>query len=104
MEHTFVHETSRDDDGSLRVRAAPDGDVDEAQRSWQAVSHLDARYPIDFIDAFLKSLPVTMIVAYVQQDNPLMMVHRLGGGIPATGGGGIESQIRFLIAPRLEVD
>ena len=96
----FSHETSKDEDGSLRVRAVADGDsnleeVDELRPDFEGL------FPVEKIDAFIKILPCRMITAAVMQGMPLMMTHRLGAGHSTTGD---DSHIRFLIAPINEGD
>lgn len=91
----FSHETSRDEDGSLRVRAVADGEAslfdEDDTPEYQGV------FPVDKIEAFTKVLPCRMIVATVTQGMPLMMTHQLGGGIAAPAAN--NSMVRFLIAP-----
>lgn len=91
----FAHETSRDEDGSLRVRAVADGDASMFEDDDGA--EYEAMFPVEKLEAFIKVLPCRMIVATVQQSMPLMMTYTLGGGI-ATGEAN-NSSVRFLIAP-----
>lgn len=101
-ETQFLHETSRDEDGSLRVRAAADGEYDLEDVAEHMTPKFQGLYPVDRVDAFVKILPVNMIVASVMQNMPILMTHRLGGGIASTGSD--DSHIRFLIAPINEGD
>ncbi len=87
----FAHPTSRDDDGSVRVRAASDGsesvfDTDDLEPDF------DGTFAIDKISAFVKPFAGRMIVAAVKQDTPLMLSQKLGGVNDPV------SQVRFLIA------
>lgn len=97
----FFHETSRDEDGSLRVRAVADGDaglVDD-----DAVPEYEAIFPVEKINAFIKILPCRMVVGTLKQGMPLMMTHKLGGGV-ASASTTDDSSVRFLIAPVNETD
>ena len=93
----FCHETSRDEDGSLRVRAAADGGND-IQDEEEGEPVFEGVYPVEKIDAFIRILPCRMVVAKVMKSMPLMMTHSLGGGSDDS------SHIRFLIAPINEDD
>ena len=95
----FSHETSRDEDGSLRVRAVADGEINMFEE--QDKTEYEAVFPVDKLEAFVKILPCRMIVATVTQGMPLMMTHTLGGGITAAKN---NSSVRFLIAPINEDD
>lgn len=97
----FSHETSRDEDGSLRVRAVADGDVDLFEEE-SRVPKYEALFPVDKMEAFVKILPCRMIVATATQGMPLMMTHTLGGGIASANNN--PSTVRFLIAPINEND
>lgn len=93
----FCHETTKSEDGSLIVRAAPDGketlfDFDDDEPTF------DGTFPIEKIDAFVKNLPVRMLVAKIHNNMPLMLTHKLG---PAEGD---ESYVRFLVAPKNDDD
>ena len=50
--------------------------------------------PIEKIDAFVKNIPVRMIVAKLKNGMPLMLTHHLGSGEDE------ESHVRFLVAPK----
>lgn len=97
----FCHETSRDDDGSLRVRAVADGETniieDAVDPEYEAV------FPVEKMNAFIRVLPCRMIVATIKQGMPLMMTYRLGGGI-ASSAATDESSVKFLIASINESD
>ena len=87
----YCHETHRNEDGSLVVRAATDGTDDLFDTSEPAA--VDQIYPLDKIDAFAKNMPTKMLVARVKQGLPIMFTHELGG---VSDG---RSFIRFLVAP-----
>lgn len=98
----FSHETSKDEDGSLRVRAVADGDM-HLEEDVDVTPEFEGLFPVEKIDAFIKILPCRMIIAQVMQGMPLMMTHKLGGGV-AGNSATEESRIRFLIAPINEGD
>lgn len=88
---TFCHETSKDEDGSLVVRAAPDG----SDRLFEVDANdliFDSMFPISKIDAFVKTVPTRMLTAKLSSGIPLMLTHQLGGIDD-------ESHIHFLVAP-----
>jgi hypothetical protein len=94
-EQGFLNQVTRDEDGSLRVRAVGDScdEHDAARRLCErATVHFDAAFNVDRIESFLKNLPTRMLLADVGQGMPMMLKHDIGGG---SG----ESCIRFLIAP-----
>lgn len=93
----FCHETTRDEDGSLVVRAAPDGSDDLFDTSGTDPT-FEGVYPIEKVEAFIKSLPCRMLGAKVQSDLPLMLSHTLGGASDDS------SHVRFLVAPVNEDD
>jgi len=93
----FSHETSRDEDGSLVVRAAPDG-ADTLFEPQTADTVFDGMFPISKIDAFVKTIGTRMLTAKLQQGIPLMLTHRLGGAEDET------SHIHFLVAPVNDVE
>ena len=95
----YLHEPSRDEDGSMRVRAVADGEDDWEEPDDDPV--FEGVYYRDKIDAFVKILPCRVVLAVVKQGMPLMMTHRLAGGMVATSD---TSEIRFLIAPINEND
>lgn len=97
----FSHETSRDEDGSLRVRAVADGETDLVEDD--TPPEYEALFPVEKINAFIKILPCRMITATIKQGMPLMMTHKLGGGV-ASSNPADDSQVRFLIAPINETD
>ena len=92
----FSHETAREEDGSLRVRAAADGEApvwngDDEKAEYEAV------FPVHLLEAFIKILPHRMVAAMVTPGKPLMISHTLGGGIVSSTKS--DSTVRFLIAP-----
>lgn len=96
-EQNFFNETSKDEDGSRRVRACGDG-----EESWQLAllnnePHFDNVFTIERIDSFIKTLPnLRMVEASLKQNMPILLTHNLCGG---SGGVDTQSVIRFLIAP-----
>jgi hypothetical protein len=93
---TFCHETSKDEDGSLIVRAAPDGS--ETLFDVEAKDVIfDSTFPISKIDAFVKTIPTRMLTAKLNSGIPLMLTHQLGGVDD-------ESHIHFLVAPVNDMD
>jgi hypothetical protein len=89
---SFCHEVSKDEDGSMIVRAATDSeqtlfDVDETVPTYEGI------FPVDKVAGFIKPLQCRMLVAKVKPDMPIMFVHTLGGATDDV------SHIRFLIAP-----
>ena len=99
----FIHETQQDEDGSIITRAAASGDAVKLPDSTvleDATPQFSNIFPVDKIEAFVKILPCKMVTAQVRQDRPLMMTHRLGGGLLNKGDN--VSAIRFLIAPITE--
>ena len=97
----FSHETSRDEDGSLRVRAVADGEADMVEGD--SAPEYEALFPVERINSFIKILPCRMITATIKQGMPLMMTHKLGGGITSSNASD-DSQVRFLIASINEDD
>lgn len=95
----FCHDTAHNDDGSIIVRAAADGseDVFCIPNDPDCLA-FEGKFPMEKIDAFIKSLPCRMIVAKVRNGIPLMLTHNLGGT------GNDTSHIRFLVAPITEGD
>lgn len=98
----FSHETSRDEDGSLRVRAVADGETDMVEDD--VAPEYEAVFPVEKINSFIKILPCRMIVATIKQGMPLMMTHKLGGGASSSSTSADDSQVRFLIASINEND
>lgn len=92
----FCHETQRAEDGSLTVRAAIDGEVDDDD-TMGSTPAFDGVFPVDKIEAFVRILPVRMIRAQVQNAMPLVFEHELGGGM--LGNASVKSSIKFVIAP-----
>lgn len=89
---SFCHEVSKDEDGSMIVRAATDSvqtlfDVDDVEPTYEGI------FPVDKVAGFMKPLQCRMLVAKVKQDMPIMFNHMLGGATDNV------SHIRFLIAP-----
>ena len=97
----FSHETSRDDDGSLRVRAVADGETDMVEDD--STPEYEALFPVEKINSFIKILPCRMITATIKQGMPLMMTYRLSGG-GSSSAEADDSQVRFLIASINEND
>ena len=88
----FCHEVSKDEDGSMVVRAANDSesgtdDTDDMDRAYEGI------FPVDKVAGFVKPLQCRMIVAKAKQDMPIMFSHYIGG---STGEG---SHVHYLIAP-----
>lgn len=90
----FMHESPTDEDGSRVVRAVADGDEPLMEEVEDAV--FDAKYPIEKIDAFVRTLSTRMVMAKVMEGMPLMLTHNLGPTDEES------SYIRFLIAPSTE--
>ena len=90
----FCHTTTRDTDGSIIVRAAPDGGDDLFDISGAELKFNHA-FPVDKIDAFLKPLQSKQLKAKVKKGMPLLLAHEFSSGTN-------ESWIRFLIAARSE--
>jgi hypothetical protein len=93
-EQKFCNEMTKHEDGSLIVRAAADGLNEELFDTEEDESVFEGIFPIEKIDAFVKNIPVRMIVAKVQNGMPLMLTHNLGAGEDE------ESHVRFLVAPK----
>ena len=93
-EQKFCNETARGDDGSLVVRAAPDG-IDELFDLEDAEPIFEDVYPIEKVNAFvsLKNLHVGMLLAKASKGMPLMLTHSLNGVSDDS------SHVRFLVAP-----
>ena len=97
----FCHDTHRDGDGSVTVRATPssaEGAVEVECFDTEGITpQYDQMFPVDKLDAFAKNIPSRMIVAKIEPKLPLMLVHVLGCDM--------ESQIRLLVAPKhTEID
>lgn len=91
----FCHEVSKDEDGSMVVRAAADdcaGGVMSMDQWTEELCVYNQVFPIDKIDAFVKSLNCRHIVAKVKKQLPLLFTHSLGGANDDT------QHIRFLVA------
>ena len=92
-EQKYCNEMTKHEDGSLIVRVAADGPNEELFET-ENESVFDGIFPIEKIDAFVKNIPVRMIVAKVQNGMPLMLTHNLGTGDDD------RSHVRFLVAPK----
>lgn len=93
-EEIFFNEMTRHEDGSLIVRASPDG-LDEQPCDMQENECVfEGVFQIEKIDAFVKNIPVRTIDARVQSGMPLMLTHKLAAGDDE------QSHVRFLVAPR----
>ena len=95
----FCHVATRDEDGSLRVRVATDGDANNPHLEMKddecVYEHV---FHVDKINNFIKPLPCRMIIGKVHQGYPLMLTHALGGTNDDS------SHVRFLVAPIREDD
>lgn len=91
----FCNEMTRDEDGSVIVRAVVDGNEELFDTQDSAV--FEGIFPIEKIDAFVKNLQVRMLVAKVENNMPLMLTHNLAPE-------GDDSHVRFLVAPKTEDD
>jgi hypothetical protein len=89
FQQKFCHETTKNTDGSLLVRAAPDGnDCFDGSTPETKVFH--GCYPIDRIEAFIKTLNPRLLTARAMTGMPLLLEHKLGSDE--------ESHVRFLVA------
>jgi hypothetical protein len=95
-EQKFCNEVKTDEDGSRVVRAAADRLNEEVFDTEEDKSVFEGTFPIEKIDAFVKNIPVRMIVAKVDNGMPLMLTHKLGAGEDE------GSRVYFLVAPRNE--
>ena len=91
-EASFCHEVTRDDDGSMVVRAATDSahnlfDCSEMDPIYEGI------FPVEKVSGFMKTLQCRMLVAKVKQGMPIMFSHCIGGTTDDV------SHIRFLLAP-----
>ena len=93
----FCHDTYRNEDGSLIVRAAADGEEDIFDMK-DDDSVYEGTFPIEKIDSFIKNLPSKVIMAKVMTGMPLLLQHDLGAAETDS------SHIRFLIAPVVDDD
>ena len=89
---SFCHEVSKDEDGSMIVRAATDSmhnlfDTDDIEPIYEGI------FPVEKVSGFMKPLQCRMLVAKVKQNMPIMFSHCIGGSTDDV------SHIRFLIAP-----
>lgn len=91
-EQKFCHETTRDEDGSMVVRAAADGSQKLMDAS-EDEPFFKASFPIEKIENFVKNLPCKMLAAQVGAGMPILLNYPLGGASDDS------SHIRFLIAP-----
>lgn len=90
-EASFCHEVTRDDDGSMVVRAATDSahalfDHCELDPIYEGI------FPVEKVAGFIKTLQCRMLVAKVKQGMPIMFTHCIGGTTDDV------SHIRFLLA------
>jgi len=92
----FCNETTKHYDGSLIVRAAASSTDQKHSmvKCDEATKVFDGSFPIEKIDAFVRNIPVRMVVAKVQNGMPLMLTHPLGDGEDE------ESHVRFLVASK----
>ena len=95
-QHTqsFYNEMTKHEDGSLIVRAAADTTNTAVEFDDESDIAFQGTFPIEKIDAFVKNIPVRMIVAKLKNGMPLMLTHHLGSGEDE------ESHVRFLVAPK----
>jgi len=91
-EQRFYHETTRDDDGSLVVRAASDGGDARAGCGDDLEPHFEGTFLVDRIDSFVRIVPQRMVSCNVMRGMPLMLTYPIGGDEGA-------SHIRYLVAP-----
>jgi hypothetical protein len=89
----FYNEATRDEDGSLRIRAVTEGGGGAALADG-APPHFEGVFLLDKIEAFVKILPKQMVLADVSAGMPIMLSHQLGGNADDA-----DSRIRFLVAP-----
>tara|TARA_B110001450_G_scaffold255991_1_gene285020 strand:+ start:5856 stop:6851 length:996 start_codon:yes stop_codon:yes gene_type:complete len=105
---TYINETQRGADGSIIVRAFADSAVNHTDFDVSdLICAVDAVFPVDKIEAFIRILPVRMIKVKLENSKPLVMTHELGGGVLGdTSGDGVtcNSFIRFLVAPLNDAD
>ena len=88
----FTQDVVVGDDGTMVVRAA-DKD-DDKNVGGAAMPHtppaFDNKYPVDKIEAFVKNVKGSMLTAMLEQNMPIIFIHKLGDD---------QSFIRFLVAP-----
>jgi hypothetical protein len=89
---SFCHEVSKDEDGSMVVRAATDSmhnlfDTADIEPLYEGI------FPVEKVAGFMKPLQCRMLVAKAKQGMPIMFSHSIGGSTDDV------SHIRFLIAP-----
>lgn len=90
----FCHETTVDADKSLVVRAVPQEGSDEDLFDVDGLEpEFEGRFPVEKINAFVKSLSCRMIAAKVMKGMPLLLNHSVNGANDES------SYIRFLVAP-----
>lgn len=95
----FSNDTSTKEDGSRLVRAIADGKTEPLCVDSEDVELLhDGKYPVDKIDAFVKTVPSRVVVAKVMKGMPLMFTHSLGASEDDS------SHVRFLVASTSEDD
>jgi hypothetical protein len=91
----FCNETSRDEDGSLSIKASAEvfqGDSLLSEKDMGSPA-FEGVFPIDKFEAFVKHLQIRTIEAKIREGMPIMLNHKIAGG-------GEKSYIRFLIAPK----
>jgi hypothetical protein len=95
-EERFCHETTRDEDNSMIVRAVADGTV--AMPDDADTPQYEGVFPVEKIHAFAKNVQARMLTAKVKTDMPIMFTQSLSGSSDDT------SYVRFLVAPVREDD
>lgn len=96
-QHTqsWANDVSTSEDGSRKVRAVADGNVHALDPEASECLHKGS-YPVDKVDAFVRTVPARVCKAKAKKDMPLMLTHALGGSEDET------SHVRFLVAPTIE--
>lgn len=93
----FCHDLTDEEDGSIVVRAAADGEA--SLFDYESLkADFDQTYPVDKLESFVKNIPSRMITSYIAPGLPILMRHDLKG---VTDG---SSSIKFLIAAVNEDD
>ena len=97
----FCHEVVKGEDGSMVVRAAPDGAVQEdddggreAMEEEGKEAAYEAVFPLEKISGFVKLISTRMLVAKLKPGKPMMFHHVLGGSVAD------QSHIKFLVAEK----
>jgi hypothetical protein len=96
MDRVLVHDVDKDEDGSRIIRAVGDGAHRTTFDVKNATPLYDSHFPIEKIDAFVKTLTCKMISARAKQGLPLMLTY------PLNGANDESSYVRFLVAPNIE--